>query len=108
MWTIAHILSGVLLGIGLFWLDWSFLLASIAALVALVGWEVFESIIGIGENVENVVVDILTGIAGFVAIWYLQAQQGYEITLVGALAIGVPAFAFALWGFTDYLKNGYR
>src|SRR3989344_9384190 len=76
LWSIVHLLSGILLGAVLFWLNIKFLPALVIAVLLFVGWEWFESAVKIIEKWPNVLSDIIFGLAGFFISVYFFVYLG--------------------------------
>lgn len=108
LWTVVHILSGALLagifyylGLDLFW-------SATYTLVVLLGWEFFEALVGIGETVGNVVMDIIFGMAGYLALAHLHYFEHWGFDWRAYLSLLFVTLFLSLWGFVDFLKRGYR
>jgi hypothetical protein len=102
LWSINHILSGVVLGALLWPLGVSFGVSLIIAVVLFVGWEVVEILIGIKEHMPNMVMDVVCDLAGFfvTGYWYFVLGRPFSPVTIG---IWIAVFiAFNIWGFIAY------
>jgi len=71
LWSLVHFLSGVLLASFFYHLNLDLFWSATFSLIALLGWEFFESVLGIIETTSNVVVDIIIGFVGFLLFAHL-------------------------------------
>lgn len=108
LWSVPHLLTGVALGMGAYWIGFSFIEATVYVLLLLVAWEGYEFVIGILENAENVVLDIVIGMLGFAgaAVWHYGMGKPFSLELFAVVT--TVLVAFAVWGFGDFLRKGYR
>jgi len=101
LWSINHVLSGVVLGaiLGNFNapFGWSLLLA----IALFVGWEVVEVLIGIKEHMPNMVMDVVCDLAGFLAIawWFAEVS---DISWTATAAWILLYTMMNIWGFIAY------
>lgn len=63
LWSVPHFLSGLVLGIALFYLGFDLRAAAVIAFLLLVGYEMFESIAKIEETRANRILDVLVGMS---------------------------------------------
>ncbi len=107
LWSVIHFLSGFLLAGTFYKLGTDFLQALLFSTLLLVAWEMFEWVVKIIEPSLNVMVDIVVGVAGFLAGGYLYYELAapFSQTFYPAL---VATAVLSLWGFLDFLKRGYR
>lgn len=108
LWSLVHLLSGFLLGSSFYWLGAGLVMALVLSVLLMVLWEVFELTTKIIEPSTNVTVDIIVGFAGFAvsAVLHYWLVLPFNLPLfAGVLAV---TLLLALWGFTDFLKRGYR
>lgn len=102
LWSINHILSGVVLGSLLWTFGMPLTYSAVFAIVLFVGWEIGEVIYGINEHFSNIVMDVLFDIAGFAgaAYWYFVLGRPLSWT---ALSVWIAVFiVFNVWGFFAY------
>ena len=95
MWSLVHLLSGLATGFG-------FAVATIAALPSLVlsftgfvAYEAWEAFVQIEETAANRFMDIVVGVAGFLASYFLLTPLVSETRLIEAF-IGTIAVASVL------------
>lgn len=108
LWSVVHFLSGFLLGVIFFTLDYTFLSALLISTILLLLWEVFEWIAKISEPSVNVAMDIVFGLAGFFAGAYLYYFLAIPFEMLHFSIILTATLLLSLWGFFDFLKRGYR
>lgn len=108
MWSVVHFLSGFLLCGALFQLGYNFSQALIISLVFMLLWEFYEWVTHIIEPSINVVVDILIGLAGFFLSSYFYFLREKPFNTDFFWLVLVFTLLWALWGFLDFLKRGYR
>lgn len=108
LWSLVHILSGALLAGIFFYLGLNLFWSATFALIVLLGWEFFEAVIGIGETVGNVVMDIILGMAGYLGLAYLHYYGGLLFDWRNYLILLLLTLILSAWGFVDFLKRGYR
>lgn len=108
LWSFVHFLSGVLLCVLFSWVGFSFVTATLLAIVLLLTWELYEWVLKILEPASNVTVDVLVGFLGFIvaAYWHYFLGNAFDPVLLGILAS--TTIALSLWGFSDFFFNGYR
>lgn len=102
LWSINHVLSGVVLG-ALAWsfgmsFGWSLLLA----LALFVGWELLEIAVGIKEHMPNMVMDVVCDLFGFLAAayWFFILEKPFSPTATAAWIL--LFIALNIWGFVAY------
>jgi len=108
MWSLVHLLSGFLLGGLFFWLGANLVLALIFSIVIMVLWELFELTTGIIEPSPNVAFDIVAGFGGFMISAGLYYWLEFPFNLPLFVTVLAVTLVLAIWGFTDFLKRGYR
>lgn len=102
LWSIVHLISGVILYILLSFFGFSFWGGVLTAFLLMVVWEFFESAIGLGEHATNLFSDLVIGLIGyFGAIVWLPASW-----YVPALIVLLSTVAVLDWiGFNSYKKR---
>jgi hypothetical protein len=108
LWSVVHLLSGLMLCLGLFSLGYGFWSALVISLLLLIAWEGFEWLVGIIEPSPNVGVDLVIGFAGFLigAFWHYTLGMEFSVELFWGVAAATGVLA--LWGFLDFYLHGYR
>lgn len=76
LWSIVHIISGSILALLLSFTDLSLLWSITFAVALMIVWEIFESIIKVGESIENLFIDILVGLFGFSYMTAIMPEDG--------------------------------
>ena len=71
LWSVVHLLSGVLIGLGFYFLHIDELASIVIALTALICYEIWERIVQIEEALTNGFMDVVVGMAGFVAAFFI-------------------------------------
>jgi hypothetical protein len=106
MWSIPHILSGVIMA-GLFnWLGIGFWLNLLLSTALMIGWEFFELfVLGVHEHMTNKVMDVVTGLLGFFTSYSLINK--YSVTpLIPYLIFVIIIYAFLnTWGYLSYKRR---
>lgn len=95
-WTIVHVMSGIVLGaLGLLvGMDNPTLLVSTLALLFL--YELFESLLGIVEDVENALSDVFFGFAGAATVIWINTYV--QLSSSHTFQIAIIAFLVGLSG----------
>ena len=106
LWTIPHLLAGVVL-VGLFeWFGLDFWLNFVLSFLLIVGWEFFELIfLGIHEHITNKVIDVVSGLVGFFLMYGLIIK--YSITSIFPYLMVIISLFIILniWGYIAYEKR---
>ncbi len=105
LWLINHVLSGIVLGIVLFYFGLSLILSLIVALILFVGWEVAEILLGIKEHTPNMIMDVGCDFAGFAITSYFYFVLLKPFSLTTSLVFFILFIGFNLWGFIAYEKR---
>lgn len=106
-WSFVHFLSGFI-SVGIFYkIGYEFVLSLIFSFLILIAWEFFEFLIKIIEPSMNVLLDVIVGLLGILfgtyVFYFLNGH--FNIYFYSALIITI---ILSVWGFTDFLKRGYR
>lgn len=105
LWSIVHVLFGVMLGIVIPFFGFSFLVSVSIAVILLLAWELFESAVGIGEFAMNKFIDLLVGMIGyFIALNWVPADK----QLVALIVILLIITALNWTGFQAYKRRVRR
>jgi hypothetical protein len=107
-WSIVHLLSGVALGSGLYFLGYDFPSSFALSLAILLVWESFEWITNIIEPSINVAIDIIIGMTGFGLMASLHHFGKFDFNMSIFSLILASVIILSIWGFFDFLKRGYR
>jgi len=105
LWSIPHILSGIVLGAILFSLGVSFVPSLVISLVLFVGWEAVEVFVGIKEHITNMTMDVVCDLLGFFITSYFYFILLKPFSLITILIFVGLFVIFDLWGFTAYEKR---
>jgi hypothetical protein len=108
LWSLVHFLSGFLLGAIFFALGYTFLTALLLSTILLLLWEAFEWLTKISEPSVNVAMDMVVGLAGFLAGAYLYYFLDVPFEMLHFSILLTATLLLSLWGFFDFLKRGYR
>lgn len=102
LWSVNHVLSGVVLAALFYHFAVPFYLGLCIAIFLFVGWEVAEVLLGIKEHVPNMVTDVICDLAGFLAISYYITYLNYPLSWYET-SIWITIFMiFNVWGFFAY------
>ena len=82
LWSIVHLLSGTLVGIGFYFLGFGALASTALALVSLTAYEMWEMLVRIEETPTNRLMDVVVGMAGFVPAFFLFAPALSPLRLI--------------------------
>jgi hypothetical protein len=104
LWSLNHIFAGASLAGLFFILKIPFLISFIISLILMLSWEIYEILNLIIEKPCNKIMDIVTGVLGFVITYYLflQISQVYHIILF--IVISAIFVFLELWGYFSYKK----
>lgn len=101
LWSVNHVLSGVVLGSLLLSFGVSLNSSLAVAIILFVGWEIAEIFMGIKEHTPNMVADVVCDLAGFaaVALWFAKVGPiAWTTTAIWILIYIV----LNIWGFIAY------
>ena len=89
MWSVVHVLSGVSIGLGLYFLHLGAVASLALTFVSLVAYELWEAMVKIEEAPTNRSMDVVVGMVGFVPTFFLVAPTlstlQYVLLFVGIL-----------------------
>ena len=108
MWSLVHLLSGFLLGGLFYWLGANLVLTLVFSIGIMILWEFFEFATGIIEPSPNVIFDVVTGFGGLMISISLCYWLNFSFNLPFFATVVIVTSVLAIWGFTDFLKHGYR
>jgi len=102
LWSIVHLLSGMVLAMIISFFGFSFWFSVVVAFLLMVVWEFFESAIGIGEHATNLFTDLVVGLIGyFITVVWIPDNAYIWATLILLLIIGALDWV----GFSSYKKR---
>jgi hypothetical protein len=105
LWSINHILSGIVLaGLAIF-VGVDFWLGLLIAFLIMLAWEIYELIKPIEEFIENRVIDMIVGILGFVIIYPLFLEMDKILFTTSFITVTSIFIFLELWGFVAYKKR---
>ncbi len=93
LWSVVHLLSGVTIGLGFYFLNFDAPASVVLALLSLVSYEMWEVMVRIEETRSNRFMDVLVGMASFLPTFFFLAPS-----LSGVLFIFLFYFVLALNG----------
>lgn len=101
LWSINHVISGIVLGSLLLSFSVPFGWALVVSLVLFVGWEIGETLAGIKEHMPNLIMDIVFDVAGFLLIawWFAEVAP---LSWMSITAWTLLMIVMNLWGFIAY------
>jgi len=106
LWTIPHILAGVLLGGFLYWLGVSFIINLLITTLLVIAWEFFElHFLGVHEHFTNSLTDIVVALIGFIITYAFIIKYSMETVIPYLLALTAIYIFLNSWGFLAYKKK---
>lgn len=103
LWTLNHILGGGVLASICIYIGWDFWTSLIISFLIMLSWDLFEIARGIKEHTNNKIWDIVTGLSGFFATYYLMTNHTFN-NLIFFLVILIPFVILEIWGYLTYMK----
>lgn len=109
-WNIPHFLVGILIGFILIYLKSPFVLSLFIVFLIKGSWEIYEHIWVIKETIPNKILDVVTGILGYLFIYSIN--QNRPLTLIDLVIVVLLEIVFASWGLYSakkldlYIKHG--
>lgn len=101
-WNIPHLLAGVLLGFVIIYLRLSFFTGLFIVFLVKLSWEIYEHLNVVKEAIPNKILDILTGLLGFISVYY--ANNYRPVTFTEFLVIAVLDILLGIWGLYSMKK----
>lgn len=100
LWSVPHFLSGILVGLTLFFLGFSRYDATVIAVLLLCAYEIFEYVAGIDETRSNAILDVVVGVASCVPALYYAPLLPREDVIAAYVALGAAdaVLSFLGWG----------
>ena len=108
LWSIIHIISGVMLGLVVLALDINFFYGLLFALVGMIAYEAYEMILKIIEDAENSITDVVLGILGYIASYQFFGSDpttNYVLYLLFFVVVNAALFYI---GWQKYLRRKMR
>ena len=106
LWTIPHILAGVLLGGYLHWSGLSFASNLTITTLLVISWEFFELyFLGIHEHFTNSLTDIIVALVGFAVMYVFMVKYPMETVIPYLLALTASYIFLNSWGFLAYKRK---
>lgn len=102
LWSINHVLSGVVLGAFLFNFGIPFWWALAFSLLLFILWEVVEVIVHIKEHPSNMITDVVCDALGFLFVAYVYFVMREPFTWMATIIWTLDFLAFNLWGYLAY------
>jgi len=100
LWSVVHILSGISIGLGLYFLHLGALASVALTFVSLVAYELWEAMVKIEEAPTNRTMDVVVGMVGFIPAFFLIApalpttELVYTFCGIFALNTGLAAIGW--------------
>jgi hypothetical protein len=82
LWSAVHLLSGVSIGLGFYFLHFGASASASLALLSLISYEMWEMIVRIEETPTNRFMDVVVGMAGYLPAFFLLAPSISRPSLV--------------------------
>ena len=82
LWSVVHFLSGATMGFFPRYLGLNAFAAYSIAFLLMVSYEMFEALVKIEETPENRVMDVVTGMASFVPVYYLNPLLSISTSII--------------------------
>ena len=105
LWSINHILSGVIAGGVLFAIGVSFNVALVISLVLFIGWEVAEASMGIFEHKLNMTMDVVFDLLGFFFSSYFYLTLGKPFSTLAWFVIALITALTLYSGYSAYKRR---
>ncbi len=105
LWSVNHLLSGVVLAAILYHFHIEFSTALIISLALFVGWEILEKLIGINEHFSNICMDVICDTAGFLMTSYFYLVLSRPFTITTSIIFALLFTTFNIWGYSAYEKR---
>jgi hypothetical protein len=103
-WVFLHIATGAFLGATATLLYLPFAIPFSCALLGMFLYEIWENIAKIGEDVENAIVDVITGGVGYIIGYYCITSLSVEGKLFSIVLIGLACLGILYAGWKFHLQ----
>ncbi len=87
LWSVVHFLSGISIGLVLYFLHFGSFASGTLALLSLISYEMWEAMVRIEETPANRFMDVVVGMAGYLPTFFLFAPSLSQRSLVLAFAL---------------------
>ncbi len=89
LWSVVHFLTGMSLGLGLYFLKLGSSASVIIAFLLLVAYEMWEAMVKIEETPQNRFMDVVVGMASFLPVFFYLAPalSSYHQVLIFGLVL---------------------
>lgn len=114
LWSVVHFLSGVSIGLGLFFLHFGAVPAIVTTFTALVAYEMWEALAKIEETRANRTMDVVVGMSSFLLSFFIFAPQTSKdhftstFSAVLLLTVGLSAFGWRASQKANVLEHRLR
>ena len=96
LWNIPHFLIGILIGFALIFFSVPLIYSLIIVFLIKLSWEIYEHINVIKETIPNKILDIVTGLLGYLFIFYINNLR--PITLKDFFIVLAVELFIGSWG----------
>jgi hypothetical protein len=103
IWSVNHLLAGLLLGSFLFLMSVPFIWSFLIVVLLSIGWEVSEVILNIKEPLTNSMMDLVLDVAGFFVASYFFILIGKPLSIPIVIVLAIVFIVLEIFGFTTYL-----
>ncbi|HEY4489917.1 MAG TPA: hypothetical protein VJC12_01525 [Candidatus Paceibacterota bacterium] len=104
LWSVNHVLSGVLYTGWILKLGFGYQFIFITYFVLAVGWEFYEKYVGVKEHLENQIMDVVTGVAGFFMV-YIPDIYWNQISYSALIVLSIIFIFLEIHGYITYKKR---
>jgi len=95
-------LAGVVIAGPLYYFSVPFVYSILISLFLIIGWEIYEIAFDIEETWQNRSTDIITGVIGFLFIWYMYPQFTIRTQLLVYTILTGIFLVLEVWGYFAY------
>lgn len=96
LWNLPHFIIGVLLGFILISYNVSFANSLLIVFFIKLAWEIYEHLHVVKETIPNKILDVLTGVLGFLSIYIFSLQ--HQLNFIGFVFVVIIEIILGLWG----------
>jgi hypothetical protein len=98
LWSVVHVLSGILLALGLYFLHLGAFSSVVIALLLLISYEMWEAMVGIEETPANRCMDVVVGMAGFLLVFFCAPLLSQTLLILAFGLIGTIDVVMSVFG----------